>query len=341
MDLSQFGLPAGARFANPEFLLLLPVLLLLIGLHFYRQSSSQAAVKFGAFSMLARTKPTMAVRLLFLLPLLLWLTTLSITLALARPQIVKYETLEEILDYGADIMLAIDVSESMSAMDFQPDNRLEVSKAVVQEFIQNRKGDHIGVVGFAGSAVTICPLTSNLNYLHEKIDELGFGLLDDGTAIGTAISTALNRLAGSKAKSKVIILLTDGMNNRGEVLPLDAAQIAAKRNVKIYTISVGTDGEVPFPNRAPYYGRKMRVGVDDDLLQKIAEITGAVYRKATDPEKLLEVYKEINELEKTEIKSRVFSYPVATEYFHFFLFAAVGLFLLYLLLSITRLNVLP
>ena len=265
----------------------------------------------------------------------------SAIIALARPQIVRYETLEEVLDYGADIMLVMDVSGSMEALDFQPQNRLNVAKEVVNNFIAGRKGDHIGLVAFAGAAATTSPLTTNMEYLSKKVKELDFELLEDGTAIGTALSTALNRMKGSKAKSKVIILLTDGVNNRGEVLPLDAAAIAKKMEVKTYTVGVGSDREVPFPNKAPYYGRYLRVGLDEELLKKISDMTGGVYRKATDPQSLVEIYREIDQLEKTEVKARIYSYPIETEYFHWFLYTAVGLLATNLILRWTRLSVLP
>jgi Ca-activated chloride channel family protein len=341
MSLAFLGFPHDVQLANPEYLLLLILLAGLIVLYFLRQVSSTSSVVFSAVPIAKKVRPSGWVRFRHLPAILLWCATAAMIIALARPQTVKYETLEEVLDYGADIMLVMDVSGSMEALDFQPHNRLHVAKEVVTNFIGGRKGDHIGLVAFAGVAAATCPLTTNMEYLAKKIDELDFGLLEDGTAIGTALSTALNRLTGSKAKSKVIILLTDGINNRGEVLPIDAASIAKKMEVKVYTVGVGSDAEVPFPNKPPYYGRSMRVGLDEELLGKIAEITGAVYRKATDPRSLEEVYQEIDKLEKTEVKARIYSYPVETEYFHWFIFTAVGLLAAELLLRWTRLSTVP
>lgn len=341
MDLTFLGLPEGARLANPEFLLLIVLLAGLIVLYFYRMQKSTATVAYSVVPTAKRIKPGIWVRLRHLPAILQWLAALGMIIALARPQIVKYESLEEVLNYGADIMLVMDVSGSMEALDFQPDNRLTVAKQVVSSFIEGRKGDQIGLVAFAELAATTSPLTTNMQYLTDKIDELDFGILQDGTAIGTALSTAINRLTGSKAKSRLIILLTDGVNNRGEVQPLDAAAIATKEGIKVYTVGVGSEGAVPFPNKPPYYGRRIRVGLDEELLQQIADNTGGVYRRATDPEQLRNIYEEIDRLEKTEVKARIYSYAIETEYFHWFLYAALIFIGLELLLRWTRLRVLP
>lgn len=239
MDLNFPGLPAGTRLANPEFLLALIPLILLIVVYFLRQKNVRASIIYSAVPRARSIKPSFWVRLRHLPQVLVWLALTAMIIAMARPQTVKYETLEEILNYGADIMLVMDTSGSMEALDFQPNNRLYVAKKVVSSFISERKGDRIGLVAFAGQAATTSPLTTNMKFLENKIKELDFELFEDGTAIGSALSTALNRLEHSKAKSKVIILLTDGVNNRGEVLPMDAANIAEKRKVKIYTVAVG------------------------------------------------------------------------------------------------------
>lgn len=323
MDLSSIGFPEGTRLATPAFLWLFVALALLIALYILRRRKRGAAIRFSTATQAGRVQPSFWVRLRHLPPLLAWLALALLIIALARPQTVRYENLEEVLAYGADIMLVMDVSGSMEALDFQPLNRLHVAKQVVSKFISNRKWDQVGLVAFAGLAATVCPLTTNKDYLQKQIAALDFNLLEDGTAIGTALSTALNRLKGSKAKSKVIILLTDGMNNRGEVLPLDAAAIARDEGVRVYTIGVGSEGPVPFPNRAPYFGRSFEIGLDEDLLRKIAEQTGGVYRRATDPQALERIYDEINRLEKTEVKVKTYSYPVETEHFMWFLYGAL------------------
>lgn len=341
MDLTFLGLPEGTRLANPEFLLLFLLLAGIVALYVLRQVRSAATLVFSAVPVARRLQPTLRVRLRHLPAILQWLALALVIVALARPQQVRYESIEEVLTYGADIMLVIDVSGSMEALDFQPRNRLFVAKEVVARFIREREGDQIGLVAFAGAAATVCPLTTNQQFLATKVDELDFDLLEDGTAIGTALSTGLNRLAGSKAKSKVLILLTDGVNNRGEVLPLDAAAIAAQMGVKVYTIGIGSDDEVPFPNKPPYYGRSLRVGLDEELLARIAEQTGGVYRRATDPRSLDAVYQEINSLEKTEVKAHIYQYPLETEYFPWLLMAALIALGLELLLRVTRLGVVP
>ena len=343
MDLTAIGFPEGTVLAAPLFLWLLLPLALLVALYFFRQRKrgSGAAVSYSTTAEARRVRPSAWIRLRHLPHILAWLALAALTVAMARPQTVRYEHLEEVLNYGADIMLAIDVSGSMEALDFQPRNRLHVAKEVVADFIEGRQWDQIGLVAFAGLSATVCPLTTNKEYLQQQVRGLDFGLLEDGTAIGTALSTALNRLEGSKAKSRVIILLTDGVNNTGEVAPLDAAAIAKDKDVRIYTVGIGSEGAVPFPNRAPYFGRSFEIGLDEPLLRRIAEHTGGVYRRATDPRALELIYQEINRLEKTEVEVKTYSYPVETEHFVWFLYGALVLIALSQLLRWTRLGVLP
>ena len=341
MELNFIGFPPGARLGTPESLLLLTALAVLVALYWLRQRRATASLRYSAAYAARRVKPSAWVRLRHLPALLRWLAVVALIVALARPQTVRYERLEEVLSYGADIMLVMDTSGSMEALDYQPRNRLHVARETVRSFVEGRRGDRIGLVAFSGLAATVCPLTTNMGYLQDKVSELDFGLLEDGTAIGTAISTALNRLAGSAARSKVIILLTDGVNNRGEVSPLDAAAIARDMEVKVYTVGVGSEGPVPFPAKPPYYGRTLEVGLDEELLERIAAETGGVYRGATDPRSLARIYEEIDRLEKTEVRARTYSYPVETEYFHWFLYPALVLLALERLLRWTRLGVLP
>ncbi|HUX06737.1 MAG TPA: VWA domain-containing protein [Acidobacteriota bacterium] len=343
MDVNAPGIPEGLRLATPEFLWLLALLAVLIGLYIFRQrrGGRGASIRFTTVNDARRVKPSPWVRIRHLPHLLGWLALAALIVALARPQTVRYEQLEEVLAYGADIMLVTDISGSMEALDFQPRNRLHVAKQVVSEFINSRSWDQIGLVAFAGLAATICPLTTNKDYLQKQVQALDFDLLEDGTAIGTALSTALNRLEGSKARSKVIILLTDGVNNRGEVLPLDAAAIAKDRNVRIYTVGIGSEGVVPFPNKPPYFGRSFEIGLDEELLRRIAADTGGAYRRATDPRALSRIYDEINKLEKTEVNVKIYRYPVEIEHFHWFLYGALIAMALAHLLRWTRLGVIP
>lgn len=342
MSLAFLGFPPGARLANPEFLVLLLGLAIYIYLYFTRFQKRNAAVRFSSLQMAARIKPGLRVRLRHLPRIMLWLALALFTIALARPQVVEYETLEEVLTYGADIMLAIDVSDSMQGMDFQPDNRLFVAKKVVTSFIEKRKGDQIGLVAFGSVAVTMCPLTTNMDFLRERIASLDFNeYWGKSTAIGTAISTALNRMEGSKARSKVIILLTDGQNNAGDVQPMDAAEIAKQMEVKVYTVGIGSDNLVEFPARRGFAGGHYRVPLDEELLKEIAERTGGIYRKATDTESLERIYEEINALEKTEVKAKIYSFPVEEEFYPWFLYAGLAGILLWLMLIFMGMEVTP
>ena len=235
-----------------------------------------------------------------------WIRALGLvvlTLALARPQEGVRES--EISGRGVDIVLSLDISSSMRAEDFQPDNRLSVAKAVAENFVHNRRRDRVGVVAFAATAFTQCPLTLNHGSLTELLSRLQFGMVEDGTAIGMGLATAVNRLRESTAKSKVVILLTDGVNNRGAVDPLTAAELARAIGVRVYTIGVGTTGMAPFPVDDPVFGRRyqqMKVEIDEETLLAIAERTGGRYFRAKDTQALTAVYREIDRLEKSDIK---------------------------------------
>jgi Ca-activated chloride channel homolog len=226
-------------------------------------------------------------------------------LALARPQAGTREI--DVKSEGIDIVLAVDASGSMKAEDFKPNNRLFVAKEVAAQFVDGRQGDRIGIVVFAGEAFTQCPLTLDYGILKELIGAIDFGIEPDGTAIGMAIANSVNRLRRSEAKSKVVILLTDGINNSGAIDPLTAAEAASALNIKIYTIGVGVEGEAPYPVDDPVFGRRyvrMPSDVDDEALGKIAERTGGLYFRATSPEALREIYARIDRLEKTKVETR-------------------------------------
>ena len=238
------------------------------------------------------------------LPVAMMLIALLIlTIAAARPRSGRTEQI--VTSDGIDIMLVLDISGSMAAEDFTPENRLAVSKRVIADFIQGRKGDRIGLVLFAGKAFTQCPLTVDHAILTAFLERAEIGLIEDGTAIGMALSTATNRLRDSKAKSRMIVLLTDGMNNKGAIDPVTAAKLAASLGIKIYTIGAGTNGYAPVPVRDPRFGvqrAQMKVEIDERTLTRVAQETGAQYFRATDAETLVAIYEKIDELEKTEIE---------------------------------------
>lgn len=250
-------------------------------------------------------------------------------LILARPQ--STNRWQEEKTEGIDIMLALDISSSMLARDFTPD-RLEASKEVAMKFISGRTNDRLGLVVFAGESFTQCPLTTDHAVLMNLFNDIKSGMIDDGTAIGEGLAIAIQRLKDSKAKSKVIILLTDGENNRGAIDPLTAAEIAATFNVKVYTIGVGTIGMAPYPVNTPF-GLKyqnMKVNIDEEVLTEIAKLTGGKYYRATDKDKLMRIYEEIDLLEKTKIEVKKFS-KKEEKYEPFALLAALLLITEYLL----------
>ncbi|MBU0650794.1 VWA domain-containing protein [bacterium] len=235
---------------------------------------------------------------------------LFLIIAMARPQSVSKT--EEILTYGVDIILTIDTSTSMSSLDFAPNNRLDSAKKVVADFISGRKNDRIGMVIFAAHSFTQCPLTTDYGMLLTLLDEVQIGKIEDATAIGMALATSIKRLKDSEAKSKIIVLLTDGENNAGKIDPITAANLAKTLGIKIYTIGVGKEGQVPVPVQDPVFGRRvvmMQTKIDEELLSKIAEITGGIYFRAESEKMLYNIYHQIDKLEKTEVKVK--------EYFHY------------------------
>lgn len=247
--------------------------------------------------------------------------------SLARPQAVTRER-----DYetkGVDIVISLDISGSMLAEDFKPENRMAVAKQEARKFILGRENDRIGLVVFAREAYTQCPLTLDYDILTHLLSEIQIGMIQDGTAIGMGLATAVNRLRESDAKSKVIILITDGENNAGKIDPITAAELARTFGIKVYTIGVGRGGLVPFPVNDPLFGKRYvqaKVDVDEFTMKRIADITGGIFFRARDPESLSEIYSRINELEKTEVK--VHEYRSFDELFPLFLIP--GLLLLVL-----------
>jgi len=263
-----------------------------------------------------------------------WLKIASLAffiVAAARPQ--SFSSGENLHTEGIDIAMVLDISGSMLAEDFKP-NRVEAAKKVIDDFIAGRTNDRIGLVIFSGESFTQCPLTVDYSVLRGLLKEIHTGMIEDGTAIGNAIANGVNRLKDSKSKSKVMILLTDGVNNRGEVDPLTAAQIAQKFGIRIYTVGVGTVGEAPYPFQTPFGVRYQMVPVeiDENILQQIAKITGGKYFRATDNRKLVQIYDEIDKLEKTRVE--VTSYRQAKELFYGWAF--IGLFLLVADIGLSR-----
>ena len=256
----------------------------------------------------------------------LFLRTMVVVLliiCLARPQ-TKMSS-EKVSTEGIDIVMALDISSSMLAQDFLP-NRLEAASKVATEFINGRPNDRVGLVVFAGESFTQCPLTTDHKVVLDALEQLESGLIEDGTAIGMGLATAADRLKDSDSKSKVVILLTDGENNQGIIDPKTAAEIAASLNIRVYTIGVGTDGLAPYPITDPF-GRtrlqKVKVAIDEELLEYIANLTGVSYYRATDERKLKDIFKEIDKLEKTRIEVASF-----TRYSEKFLPFALAAFLL-------------
>lgn len=274
------------------------------------------------------------------LPIVLRLSALSLFIvALARP--VEEHADQEITIEGVDIVLAMDISGSMLAQDFQP-NRIEASKSIASEFIADRKGDRLSVVAFAGEAFTQCPLTSDRSAVQTSLARLRSGVIDDGTAIGNGLATAINRLRESSSKSKIVVLLTDGVNNSGAMSPRMAAEIAKELGIKVYTIGVGRRGMAPTPVMDPYgnVGLAMvDVEIDEDVLREISSITGGQYFRAENAEALTQIYGEIDKMEKSKVE--VTDYVSYEELYFGWLMWGIVLLLAELFISRIVLNRLP
>ncbi len=253
-------------------------------------------------------------------------------ICIARPR--SSSEMERIDTEGIDIVLAMDVSTSMLARDFQPD-RISAAKDIAIEFIAQRPSDRMGIVVFAGESYTQCPLTTDRATLINLMKEVQTGLIEDGTAIGNGLATAVARLKDSDAPSRVVILLTDGVNNRGEIAPETAAQIAKTYNIRVYTIGVGANGTAPYPVMTPWGPdvQDVQVEIDEDLLKSIAEVTGGRYFRATDNTKLAEIYGEINKMEKA--RTTVDSFPIYKELYLKYAIAALICLLLELVIRIS------
>jgi Ca-activated chloride channel homolog len=313
------------RFADIYFLYGLLIIPLLLILHLRRRTPQSVTLQYSTISVaktVAKSRQLMHRHILFGLRML---TVACLLVAMARPQSGRKE--EDIKTEGIDIVLALDISSSMLAEDFKPKNRLEVAKLVAEDFVKSRRNDRIGMVVFARESYTQCPLTLDYGVLLSFIDQVNVGLVEDGTAIGMALANAVNRLRDSKAKSKVIILLTDGRNNAGELPPLTSAQIAKAMNVRIYTVGAGSRGMALYPVYDPIFGKRYQrlpVEIDEELLKQMAQMTNGKYFRAVDRKSLEDVFREIGQLEKTKIEVKEY-----TRYEELFLFPLLlGLLLL-------------
>ncbi len=291
------------HFANPHILWLLLVVVPIIAHYVLRTMRRGASINISTVASVKHAPRTFRYWMRHAPIVLRTLAIMAIIVALARPQTMEYSRRSSA--EGIDIVMAIDVSGSMLARDFKPD-RITASKSVASSFIADRYGDRIGLVVFAGEAYTQSPLTTDQATLQTLLGRIKSGIIEDGTAIGDGLATALNRLRESDAKSKVIILLTDGVNNRGAIAPLTAAQIAREMGVKVYTIGVGTEGMAPYPRVDPY-GKivdyvQAKVEIDEKTLGEIAQETGGEYFRATDNVKLEAIYEQINTLEKSKVE---------------------------------------
>lgn len=323
------------KFASPlYFLLFLPV----AGLIYWELRKRKSAIKFSDTSFFKNYKTGNSFK--YFSMVLNVLILIFIVVSLARPQ--KGRIYEETETSGIDIMLCLDISGSMQAEDFSPKNRLYVAKEKAKEFISKRKGDRIGLVVFAVTSMTKCPLTNNHKILLDLLDRIDFGIIQDGTAIGMGLATAVARLKDSKAKEKIIILLTDGLNNAGEIDPLTAAKLAQAHNIKVYCIGVGSKGPVPIPVQHPIYGKiYVREEVDLDLktLEEISALTQGKAFLATDAHALKTIYDEIDKLEPTTFK--VSRFTVYSERAQLFMLPALILCFASFFLSVTFLRRLP
>ena len=319
------------QFASPHYLWLLPLLAPMTAYYVWRTMQGGAAIRISTVAGVLHAPKTVR-HYLRHLPFALRAAAFALlVVALARPQDVEQNVRTN--TEGIDIMLAIDVSGSMLARDFKPD-RITAAKEVAGSFIADRYGDRIGLVAFAGEAFTQSPLTTDQSTLQTLLARIRSGLIEDGTAIGNGLATAINRLRESDAKSKVIILLTDGVNNQGQIAPMTAAEIAKAQGIRVYTIGVGTEGMAPYP-AIDMFGNltfvNQKVEIDEKVLKAISDMTGGRYFRATDKEKLKAVYDEINQLEKSKIE--VMEHISYHELFLTWALAALGLLFTEFLLS--------
>lgn len=297
------------EFANPEYLWFLLVLIPLLAWRIWQRKKAVANMKISSLQMFSNKGISWRLVLRYIMLAVECLCIALIIVALARPQ--STDSWEEHTTEGIDIAIALDISGSMLAEDFRP-NRLEAAKNIGMEFVSSRPSDNIGLVVFSGESYTQCPLTIDHAVLLNLFSELKSGLIDDGTAIGLGLATAVNRLRDSQAKSKVIILLTDGENNMGNISPTTAAEFAKEFGIRVYTIGIGKKGKAPYPFKTAFgttVYQDVDVNIDEETLTQIAEMTDGQYYRATDNESLRNIYSEIDKMEKTILNVQSFSKP--------------------------------
>lgn len=320
------------QLANPEMLWLLLLLPLLIWYAVKYKAKRKATLRLSTIEQIRKTPRSLKARLRPLMLVLECIAFVAIVIALSRPQ--QTNTTENINSKGINIVLCMDISGSMLSEDFKP-NRIEAAKKIAVQFVKERPADRIGLVVFAGESYTQCPLTIDHNVLIEQLEKIHSGMLVDGTAIGMGLGTAVDRLRHAEGKSKVVILMTDGVNNTGKIDPQTALELAKAYQIKVYTIGVGTEGEALFPVQTPMGIQKqmLPVQIDEPLLKQIATQTGGQYFRATNNKKLADIYHTIDQLEKTKIKVNAFK--EYKDLFFPFVFIALGALVLSLILRLT------
>jgi Ca-activated chloride channel family protein len=325
-------------FAHPYYLLLLLLLIPIVAYYILRQHTLTAEIRFSSLKAFDNAKKTYKHYLRHVPFVLHMLALVALIFALARPQ--KSDSWSNKTTEGIDIVMAVDISSSMLAEDLKP-NRLDAAKQVASKFVMQRPNDNVGLVVFSGESFTQCPLTMNHGELVNLLNGVKCGMIEDGTAIGTGLATAVNRIKDSQAKSKVVILLTDGSNNRGQIAPVTAGEIAKSFGVRVYTIGVGSRGTAPYPFQTPYgiQYQDVEVVIDENTLQQIADITGGSYFRATDTASLGRIYQEIDQLEKTKIQ--VNEYSKKEELYHWFALALAICLLAEMLLRQTVFKSIP
>jgi len=327
------------EFANKPLLFLLLIIPILIALYVWKYRKLYPTIQISSFDFAKKSKTSFREILVHVLFGLEMVAVALLIVALARPQSSEKNSTTNV--EGIDIVMTMDVSGSMLAEDFKP-NRLEAAKKVGAKFVDGRPNDRIGLVVFASESYTQCPMTTDHKVLNQLMSEIKTGIIEDGTAIGDGLSIAISRLKDSDAISKVIILLTDGVNNTGSIDPISAAEIAKMFGLRVYTIGVGTNGTAPYPVQ-DFFGNKryqqVEVNIDEDMLRQIANMTGAQYFRATDNSSLDKIYSEIDKMEKSRIE--VYEFERKTEEFFPFAAIALGLLALVFLMRTFVLRIFP
>ena len=314
------------RFADPWYFLLVGPAVVFFYLYIRGMIGKEATLKFSSIQLVRQTGAKKPVRARFFLALMRLVSLLLLVAAIARPQTSSGE--EKTTEHVVDIVIALDISGSMATLDFNPDNRLTAAKQEAKRFIEGRRHDRIGLVVFAGQSFTQCPLTTDHQGILTLLEIIQLGMVEDGTAIGLGLGNAVNRLRESEAKSKVVILLTDGVNNAGEIDPLTAADLAKQYSVRVYTVGVGKEGESLLPVADPRFGTRVlavETEIDERTLMAIANRTGGRYFRAEDSENLRKIFREIDGLEKTEVT--VEKYVHYEERYFWFLWPALFILL--------------